>query len=529
MYNKCKSILYTFDLIGATPQLLIFNNSRYKSILSSLISIFIILLSISYCIISLHEYSKYDNPNISYYKYNDETERNFELKNKLLIFQLVDSLTLKKINSSIAYFEGEYFIMYNNNYTETIPLVIENCEFGKNLDWEYNSFIDGKQTFGRSIEGFMCINYKNNKNSSLFYKPYIAYSFINLYVIKNNNSSFPPENIQSLIISENNIIDHNNKTNPISKSFIYEFTTGLSSLEYTSINYDFQYIKYETDNGLFYKKSKIFDGISFSAMTFFRNNLKVSNLKYNLNLSNNSVISTITFQINKSNFDCYKRSYQKLQSLLAEVMSVVSLLLEIGRQISFLFGTKIMDKEIIRFLINSKNNYNQPNYNLNKLLKNKDKKDIPPSKISNKNSESKKKIINSDTKMDLKIKESKDNNEIAKNEYTMYNHKKNKILKEINLYHIIKSYICFKDNKTNLINLCHNIISEDMCIEKIIERIYNIENILQYFTNKKKAKFKFITFQNKRLKDIINYINEITNETEKDFCIKKNPGKKSLS
>ena len=138
-------------------------------------------------------------------------------------------------------------------------------------------------------------------------------------------------------------------------------------------------------------------------------------------------------------------------------------------------------------------------------------------------------ILNSEKKIDSKLKESKYNNKISQDEYTMYNHRKNKILKEINYYHIIKSYFCFKDNKTNLINLCHKIISEDMCVEKIIERSYNIENILQYFVNKKKPKFKFISFKNKRLKDIINYIIGIINETEKDYCTKQNSDKKSLS
>ena len=92
MFNKYKSFLYTLDLIGPSPQLLIFNDKRYKSIFSSLFSILIILFSIFFAIYSFIEYSKFDNPFITYYKDNDEiTNRSFVLNDKLLMFQLIDT------------------------------------------------------------------------------------------------------------------------------------------------------------------------------------------------------------------------------------------------------------------------------------------------------------------------------------------------------------------------------------------------------------------------------------------------------
>jgi hypothetical protein len=33
---------------------------------------------------------------------------------------------------------------------------------------------------------------------------------------------------------------------------------------------------------------------------------------------------------------------------------------------------------------------------------------------------------------------------------------------KINYYHILKSYFCFKDKKTEMINFCNDIITEDM-------------------------------------------------------------------
>ena len=67
----------------------------------------------------------------------------------------------------------------------------------------------------------------------------------------------------------------------------------------------------------------------------------------------------------------------------------------------------------------------------------------------------------------------------------------NKLLSEINFLDIIKSYFCFKEKKTKLVNLCHNIIIEDMSFEKILKRIYSLENIPNHYYSKKiRAKMK---------------------------------------
>ena len=71
MIENLKSFMYLFDLIGKSPQLLIFNNYRNKSILSFLFSFIIILISIAFSIFSILEYLKYKNPSITYSKDND--------------------------------------------------------------------------------------------------------------------------------------------------------------------------------------------------------------------------------------------------------------------------------------------------------------------------------------------------------------------------------------------------------------------------------------------------------------------------
>jgi hypothetical protein len=137
-----------------------------------------------------------------------------------------------------------------------------------------------------------------------------------IHIIKNNKNDFPPERIQALISSENDLIDHFNKTYPISKNHIYHFTSSFSSQEFTNILYNFQYIKYESDEGFFYKNSRDVDGMSFSDMSFYRSMAEDKILNNTFIKKTESRIGTITIKINNSHFDNYQRSYQKLQSLL---------------------------------------------------------------------------------------------------------------------------------------------------------------------------------------------------------------------
>ena len=79
-----------------------------------------------------------------------------------------------------------------------------------------------------------------------------------------------------------------------------------------------------------------------------------------------------------------------------------------------------------------------------------------------------------------------------------------------------KKFFCFKDKKTKLINLCENIINEDMSIERILERFYNLEHIYKYFSKEKKEKFNII--EENRLKEVYKYIYIFINDIKKDNC-----------
>ena len=86
-------------------------------------------------------------------------------------------------------------------------------------------------------------------------------------------------------------------------------------------------------------------------MTFFNNIMYGYDIQKNFEYFNKSRIWAIIFEIKKAHFDYYKRTYQKLQSLLAEIMSVVNLLFELGKQISIILLDKKMSKDVIKNII----------------------------------------------------------------------------------------------------------------------------------------------------------------------------------
>ena len=229
-------------------------------------------------------------------------------------------------------------------------------------------------------------------------------------------------------------------------------------------------------------------------------------LKKDLENKNSSKIGSISFEINKASYDYYKRSYQKLQSLLAEIMSVISLVFEIGKQLSTFMCEKKMSKNIIKTLLDKDSILNQLNYNKNVLhITSNDE-----NKISSERNKIKINLGDKKSNTDFfqrnnhfKLNITNDFNDLPKNEISEKKCINNKVLKKINYYHILKSYFCFKDTKTKLINLCHSIIEEDMSVEKILERFYNFEKLYS------KEKRKIENIKNKRFKEINQYIFKI--------------------
>ena len=129
-----KQILFKFDFVGPFPEFRILNDSRYKSIFSSILSILLIIFAIVFVIYSFYEYLN-QNPKKEYYKNNDFiTNKTFIISDSLLMFKYSfycsDDKEMKPtINIYLTLEKGlKYF-------------ALEPCELGKNLNLKYKEVI----------------------------------------------------------------------------------------------------------------------------------------------------------------------------------------------------------------------------------------------------------------------------------------------------------------------------------------------------------------------------------------------------
>ena len=87
-----------------------------------------------------------------------------------------------------------------------------------------------------------------------------------------------------------------------------------------------------------------------------------------------------------------------------------------------------------------------------------------------------------------------------------------RVMKNLKICYIIKSFFCFRDKKLKLINLCNDIVSKDICVERILKRLYILEN--GYNSMKESTNKSFIDNDISKIKNIIK---RISNETNKQI------------
>ena len=75
-----------------------------------------------------------------------------------------------------------------------------------------------------------------------------------------------------------------------------------------------------------------------------------------------------------------------------------------------------------------------------------------------------------------------------------------KILNNLKFFDFFKSHFCFKSIKYKLIDSCHDLFKEEICIDHILKRLYNLENCIlvnnnsSISINKKKNKYNLLYY-----------------------------------
>ena len=156
MNFKIKSLLLKADFIGFIPQLRILEETRYKSLFSSVLSIIIIIFSVAFIFYSFVDYLN-QNPNVLYYKNNDLiTNKTYTISNSLLMFQnsfiCISNNSLDEPNLTISARDSTQTFFQDIDY--------EPCELGKNLDMKYKDLLEEIDRIeDYKISSYNCLNF----------------------------------------------------------------------------------------------------------------------------------------------------------------------------------------------------------------------------------------------------------------------------------------------------------------------------------------------------------------------------------
>ena len=467
MFKKLKKLLFLLDFSGTSPNLRILNNNNYKSILSSIISIIIIIISLSFVVYSIIDFAN-QNPIISYYKNIDNNiNKTFQISDSFLMFKF--TLYSQCVEDD---YQGKYMSHYINGELKN-EFELEKCELGKNIDLKYKNIIeDFEKDNNENISNYLCPNYRGEKISISDKQNNVSY--LSLFISKNikeNCSNIDPFYLIE-IVSENDIINHKNKKDPCIQSYHRQYIYSNDNIELFDIEYNFNYIRYDNDNGLFFQKYTSQDLITFSDVVY-----------NHLNSYNPRQLSFyIEFKINKSYYDHYIRTYTKIQSLLADVANIINLLILFGKILSSFLLDKQMSRDIFQTIITNdkiiNNDINLINLTFEKDRFNKNEEIKMRDFSFNRDNRNKYESNTTTTNSDFIIKEKQNNIEKLT---------KIKILNNLKFFDFFKSHFCFKSIKYKLIDSCHDLFKEEICIDSILKRLYDLENHIFIRTDKTKA------------------------------------------
>ena len=173
-------------------------------------------------------------------------------------------------------------------------------------------------------------------------------------------------------------------------------------------------------------------------------------------------IGTVFISFSEINFDSYKRVYPRIQSLLAEVMSVIDILMAIGQIITKILIDKKLSKDIFKYILENE-------YKKRKI------------EIIPENREVISKEINIPTTTEneqITYKSTQNNIDNITNRNNDNSNSNSKLFDSLNYIYIFKSFFCCEDEKTKLINACHDYISKEICIENLLNKLNELSNKL---------------------------------------------------
>ena len=330
MFKKNKNFIFAFDIYRMSAEINTFNGDN-KTKGGLVVSFIFIALSILYALFTLINYFKYSTPSVIYFKENEQnTIKEFDMNDPFMIGLYIDAFPINESDINIQSYYMKYSL--SGNDTEVYPINFEKCEYGKNVDVKYKDKLSSSR-----IDEMYCISEDLTNHPMLSSDE--EYSEIYIFITFSEDINYYEGNLWLGVINSNNVVNHM-KNNPISNIYFTGANTDISKNKYNDIHYYYQYIKYESDKGLFFEKTQSYNAKVFS-------NMEHSVINYD---EMNETLIDISIGINNKDFDYYSRSYERIQLVIVEIYWIVDMILSIGGIIASYFTDKETSIEIVKYL-----------------------------------------------------------------------------------------------------------------------------------------------------------------------------------
>lgn len=278
--------------------------------------------------------------------YSKETtyeDFSLNLTNRLFAFQFYNYSNSNVVDTRIAT-TAAYLWTYRGNETIIHPLQLERCQLNKHFPKSQYAFVFDNI----NIDRFTCINtHFNNTNLSLYANQSdVSGTYIMIFLstcmnsTANDNTCLPQHVIEHTMESnryyftallENVNIDHYNSTTPLSFAPFFNSYTFSYTLR-TDMNFNWKPIEYTEDNGWLFVSERTYKNYIMEE-TLNKVSFSTSDTKY----YHPQAFAKIQFSIYYQSKDRYKRTYPKIQSVIANMSGIVTVTTQLTQMVLALF------------------------------------------------------------------------------------------------------------------------------------------------------------------------------------------------
>jgi hypothetical protein len=355
------------DILSIKPSLHIKSQTRFKTNYGAFLTLLSSLAILTLALFFIINFIEKRDLNIIWHKESINFSPFIDLNQKILMFRFYD-INFDKIDPRVASIQATYWT-YSDNTNKTINyLDLEQCSPDKHFP-AYSNLIN----FDAST--FQCIKSHEDNNFTLWTNPASGgMAFFNIYLVSCKNTTdqstcYSQDVIDSKLKSTNmffdyyismHAIDHYDSENPIKDTIHYSSYKITYDFFFTYFEY-YKNIVYTSDNGNVFENKKTYNGFEYDESNTFN----VISLRESTKTIIDGSFTIFQILINERYSDNYSRTYQKLQSIIANIGGVLEAIWFMGTLIIELITPAMMYLDIAHDFVDLRiNNRSKPSRDL---------------------------------------------------------------------------------------------------------------------------------------------------------------------